>query len=314
MYCGQCGTPNEEEAGHCETCGAPLLITTGARTCSNCGGSLGDHDRFCTTCGAAASGAEATETYDAADDFGELEIDDIQLDELPDWLQDMAPSPSPQLEPEPAPEEPHNPAESKSSELDGLPEWLRDSPPAGPASSASPDAPPPPPPATQGGLDHQPADQFSLVTDEDLPDWLKALSDDDDDLSSASQHAPAQAPTQQPSGEPTKAVANLYEVPPVSRAWLTQGRFVDPAQVTAARQEFSPLETAPDVATGQASSQSIWDTGPIEPTADDEETRPFAVSQEEQAPGRGRLIARLVILVLLVIVALLLAYVLMQGV
>lgn len=316
MYCGQCGTPNEDEAGHCVTCGAPLLITTGARTCSTCGGALGDDDRFCTTCGTQADAAQSPGTYDAADDFGELDIDDVQLDELPDWLQSMAPAPRQQ----PPTSQPHNQQPSP----DDLPDWLRDMPSDEPAAANQPEtsdlpSPPasqaPPPPSDRGGVEHQPFDQFSLVSDDDLPDWLKALSDEDGDSS-----ATLSQPTTQPvSGHPERqstAVANLYDVPAVSRAWLRQGRQIDQDQVIAAREEFLPLEAfaGTEAAEEPSGTHSIWDSGPIEPSADDEETRPFSVSQEEDSAGRGRLIVRLVILVLLVIVALILAFVLIQGV
>ncbi|MEX2426418.1 MAG: zinc ribbon domain-containing protein [Thermomicrobiaceae bacterium] len=303
MYCGQCGTHNHEEAGHCETCGAPLLITAGGRTCGQCGASVGDHDRFCTSCGALVSDTAATPGYDAADDFGELNIDDIQLEELPDWLQGMAPE--------------HQTLGSPPSDQpspDDLPDWLRESPSNQSHSSPSP-APersaPPPAPAPDS-RDHQPADQFSLVSDDDLPDWLKALSDEDDDTPVATpQPAPVSASAPD---RPVTAVANLFEVPAVSRAWLHQGRSVDPSQVTSARQEFSPLEAVSGAQAAAAEPSSIWDAAPVEHGADDESTRQFdVVDQSNPLAGRGQLIARIVILVLLVLVALVLAYVLLLG-
>lgn len=320
MYCGQCGTPNQDEAGHCETCGAPLLITTGSRTCGTCGASLGDHDRFCTTCGASATDAAESSGYDASDDFGDIDIDDIQLEELPDWLQEMAPSDAPSSDAQvPGMDAQQRPANQPAP--DDLPDWLRDVPESGtgPAPGGGPASPTPP--ADPGPIAHQPADEFSLVSDEDLPDWLKALSDDDDAADQAPPQQPAPA-AQRTAGrqeqQPTRAVANLYEVPAVSRAWLTQARSVDPDQVTAARQEFSPLEALSGVSTEHAGRQSIWDDGPVESTDDDEETRPFAVASEEETAEEGtnrtQLIIRIVVLVLIVIVVALLAFILLQGV
>jgi hypothetical protein len=314
VYCGQCGTPNHEESGHCETCGAPLLITTGARNCANCGASLGDHDRFCTSCGTAANGTEATQQYDAADDFGELDIDDIQFDELPDWLQSMAPSTPEESEPAAPTQQPTTDQPSPED----LPEWLREAPAA--SESVSPPIADPqssqsatPPAREQGGqVDHQPADQFSLVSDEDLPDWLKALSDDDSDTPSP-QPQPAQ-PAATSSSPTTTAVANLFEVPPVSRAWLTQGRFVDQDDVTAARQEFMPLEAVSGVSAEQRESHDIWETGPVEPPGEEQETRPFLLPHDALGGDRGKLIARIAILVLLVIVLLILGFLVLQGV
>jgi hypothetical protein len=322
VYCGQCGTPNNEESGHCETCGAPLLISTGARTCGQCGASLGDNDRFCTSCGASATDGGATDVYDASDDFGELNIDDIQLDDLPDWLQSMAPSPETDRQPAQAMD--HN-----QPTPDDLPDWLRDTPASSATSgqSASPAASNPPP-GQQSSVDHQPANEFSLVSDDDLPDWLKALSDDDGDsgefaTSSASTSSQNHSDTRQtwstPEPDRSRAVANPHDVPVISRAWLTQGRQVDQTQVTAARQEFLPLDAVADISPAQARSRSIWDAEP-EDAQDDEETTPFVLSpegddtQSQTGTGRGKLIARIVILVLLVIVALLLAFVLIQGV
>jgi hypothetical protein len=320
VYCGQCGTRNQDEAGHCDTCGAPLLITTGARSCGNCGAALGDHDRFCTTCGTAAADAtDSADSYDASDDFGEIDIEDIQLDELPDWLQSMAPSPQkPSEQPTSAPPS-HTGAQP---DPDDLPDWLRDSP--GSARHGEPHAGSaksftPPPPPSPGAVSHQPADEFSLVSDEDLPDWLKALSDEDESSSTPppAQPVAARPSPSRPSGEPTRAVANLYEVPAISRAWQTQGRSVNQEQITSARQEFAPLEVVSSVATEQVRRESIWDSEPEQTAEDSEETRPFVVAQEEESSegaGRGQLIVRIIILALVVIVVLLLAFVLIQGV
>jgi hypothetical protein len=325
VYCGQCGTPNNEEAGHCETCGAPLLISAGARTCGQCGSSLGDHDRFCVSCGASASNGGAADVYDAADDFGELDIDEIQMDELPDWLQGMAPS-----TPEPSPRAPVPDQPSP----DDLPDWLRDDSPATPTSRPASSGPRPASPVdtSQASTEHQPADQFSLVSDDDLPDWLKALSDDDGDTEFATSTSSSPAPaasssssysSSRPVSQPdrSRALANLHDVPVVSRAWQRQGRQVDQSQVTAARQEFLPLDMVAGVSPGEARSRSIWDAEPMH-SAEDAETQPFALSSDENEPeeisgaesGRGKLIARIAILILLVMIALLLAYVFIQGV
>jgi hypothetical protein len=311
VYCGQCGTPNHEEYGHCQTCGAPLLITTGARSCANCGASLGDHDRFCTSCGTAASDAQGSQQYDAADDFGELNIDDIQFDELPDWLQSMAPSTPAESEPAPTPSSTDQPSP------EDLPDWLRETPatsdPVYPSTPGPQSSPPAMPPASERGrLDHQPADQFSLVSDEDLPDWLKALSDEDSDTSPP-EPQPAQASTSSPSPR-TSAVANLFEVPPVSRAWLTHGRFVDQDDVTAARQEFMPLEAVSGVSAEQRGSQDIWESDPVEAPGEEQETRPFLLPHDSFGGDRGKLITRIAILVLLVIVLLILGFLVLQGV
>ncbi len=310
MYCGQCGTHNNEESGHCETCGAPLLISAGARSCSNCGASLGDNDRYCTSCGTAADSAQVDPAYSATDDFGELEIEDLDLSELPDWLREMAP-PS---EEEPADLPDDVPVDTGQADAvsqdapgaspDDLPDWLRD--PEGTPASA-----PAAPPQAEGvpSVDHQPADQFSLVTDEDLPDWLKALSDDEPE---SEQAATPSSGSQAAAGQ-TSAVATLFEVPPVNRAWLTQGRRIDQQQIAAAQQDFAPLEVIAARPVEQQDAPDTWESGRAEPAPEFEATRPISAEWTVSEGNRGRLILRISLIVLIVIVVLLVAFLLLQG-
>jgi hypothetical protein len=260
--------------------------------------------------------ARPKQVYDASDDFGELNIDDVEFDELPDWLQSMAPSTPAQPEPEPPDHGRDQPTP------DDLPDWLRE-PPADSATIESTsrqtqrDVSTPPSFSEQQSVDHQPADQFSLVSDEDLPDWLKALSDEDDDTSSISA-APSTPASRPYSSAPstTTALANLYDVPPINRAWSAQGRYVDQEQAATAQREFLPLEALSNLAEQQSSVEEGWDTTSMDQADDtDQETRPFSVPEAEgdESGDRGRLIARVVILVLLVIVLVLLGYVLWQG-
>jgi hypothetical protein len=214
-----------------------------------------------------------------------MSIDDIQFDELPDWLQGMAPATPAQPQSAPQP-----PIASDQPTPDDLPEWLRE-PSSGESSWASI---PQPAPSTETsaerqGIDHQPADEFSLVSDEDLPDWLKALSDEDDDTTSASPSfaAPASPAGRTGSAPTTTAVANLFEVPPISRAWMTQGRAIDQDEVSAARQEFLPLDSVSSLVTEQADTASIWDSGPIETSESDQETQPFTIPQVESYADRS---------------------------
>jgi hypothetical protein len=262
-----------------------------------------------------AAAAGPTQQYDASDDFGELNIDDVQLDELPDWLRSMAPSTPSQQEPEP----PDRGRDQPSP--DDLPDWLRETPAdsvsgdstshvqrAAPSQSAFP---------AQQSVDHQPADQFSLVSDEDLPDWLKALSDEDEDTASTPGSPPTPASRSFSSApSTTTALANLYDVPPINRAWSAQGRNVDQQQVATAQQEFLPLEALSNLTAQRSSSEEMWDSVSMERSDDaDQETRPFSVpeTEEEENGDRGKLIARVVILALLIIVLVLLGYVLWQG-
>jgi hypothetical protein len=144
------------------------------------------------------------------------------------------------------------------------------------------------------------------------PTWLKALSDDDDDEVATAPSQPTPSPVRS-ADQPSTAVANLFEIPPVSRAWHSQGRFVDQSEVMAARQEFSPLEAVTSAVSDQTASRSIWDAESDEQQTTDQSTSPFAFVQSGSGADRGRLIARLVILALLLLVALVLGIVLLQS-
>jgi hypothetical protein len=295
VYCGQCGTQNNEESGNCETCGAPLLITAGTRSCAACGGSLGDHDRFCPTCGAAADDAETSETYDASDSFEEIDIDDIEISELPPWLQDMATSD----------QQPRGNASGGQPSPEDLPDWLRDTEDGGESESSGSLAP-----AQQSapsGVQHQPAEHFSLVSDDDLPEWLKALGEEEPETVPANERATSQPPSE------ASAVALVFEVPPISRAWLTQGRRIEPSSLASAQQQFSPLDRLTG-ATEQSGPEGIWNEseeftqGPAEPPS----AEPDTDAGRAESTG-GRSVGRIVVFALLLVIILTIAYVVIQG-
>jgi hypothetical protein len=262
--------------------------------------------------------ATSVQEFDASDDFGELNLDDVQVDELPEWLRSMAPAPASQEAPSPPGRGQDQPTP------DDLPDWLRE-PEAGASSASSPpqaSQPDEPPASAFSGhqqMDHQPADQFSLVSDDDLPDWLKELSDEDDYAPSSSSSAPT-SPSRSYSGtqSTSTALANLYDVPPINRAWSTQGRHIDQDQAAAAHQEFLPLDALSSLAIQSTDAGETWEAvEPEQMAAEDQETRPFTVADEEpedaEAGDRGKLIARVAILVLFVIVLALLGYIIVQS-
>jgi hypothetical protein len=293
VYCGQCGTQNNEEAGSCETCGAPLLITAGSRSCASCGGSLGDHDRFCPTCGAAADDEPEAESFDATDAFEEIDINEIDISELPPWLQEMAENE----------EQNGRPASPGQPSPEDLPDWLRESESDG-SSDTSPSTNPTQPTAS-AGVQHQPAELFSLVSDEDLPDWLKALGEEE------SESPRPASPATNHESSPSTAVALVFEVPPISRAWLTQGRQVDPSSVASAQQQFSPLDPLTGAAE-HSEEAGTWEStdGFAEESVDTTPTR--TESAPTQRAG-GRNIARIVMFALLLVIILTVAYVIIQG-
>lgn len=237
MYCSECGTENQSGAQTCEVCGSPLEARVGSRTCQVCGSSAGDHDRFCSSCGTALS-AE-TPHYEPGPSF----VDDLPLDvdpaELPPWLRDMVQSATPG-------EVPATVTAATAVE-EGIPDWLRSPRPA-PAGSA---APAPPPELTPAPTPPTPAveSSFSFLTEDDLPEWLRALGDE---------IAEPELTTSQPA--PVATVASVAPAPAaaarppsVSRAWLARPRSVETAASTQAAEEFAPL--APPVVAERATSR-----------------------------------------------------------
>ena len=303
MYCGQCGTRNNDEAGTCESCGSPLLISAGARNCESCGGSIGDTDQFCPSCGHPAT--STSQTYDADDSFDSISADDIQLDELPDWLRDMA---GPQDQPG------QEGVASGQAEPDDLPAWLQD-----PEGGSSPDVSAGPAHSGRSSeIQHQPAEQFSLVGDEDLPEWLRALGDDES--SSEQPPEPASASSSSWSSEPSdsRAVATLFDIPPVTRAWLEHGRVPNPEQIAAARQEFEALS----VAAGRPEEQPLLAESRPAETIDWEQTTGAANDSTNESSSSGLRLAdggvsrivKLVVLAILIVILLALLFLLFQEI
>jgi hypothetical protein len=300
VYCGQCGSENNEEAGTCAVCGAPLLITAGARACQSCGASLGDNDQFCPSCGAPALEEAPEQVYSAEDAFGSIDPDDIVIDDLPEWLREMAPG-------QETPDE--TPASDSGPELEDLPDWLRETDSAdqeSPDTEHTPTQPQIPPSPSSQGVHHQPAEQFSLVSEDDLPEWLRALGDDE----------PAEPSSAEPQAttEETRSVAMIFEVPQVSRAWMSEGRRTDPDVIAAAREEFSSLG-----ATVAVPSRSAETPDSPEPEQDDHDqpTEPIAdvggeVDQEGSRLPIG-MIAKVATLIVLLIIVGVLAFIFIQG-
>ncbi|HET7035927.1 MAG TPA: zinc-ribbon domain-containing protein [Thermomicrobiaceae bacterium] len=222
MYCSECGTENQSGAQTCEVCGSPLEAHVGARTCQVCGSSAGDHDRFCASCGTALS-AEIPR-YEPGPSF----VDDLPLDvdpaDLPPWLRDMVHN---------APGEAPATVAAATAVEEGIPDWLRSPRPA-PADSAEPGpaAEPAPSPAAPSV---EPS--FSFLTEDDLPEWLRALGDEiaEPELTA---DRPAQVATVPSPAQPSVAAARP---PSVSRAWLARPRSVETASSTQAAEEFAPL-------------------------------------------------------------------------
>lgn len=273
MYCAQCGTSNESGGATCDVCGAPLTERTGPERCPSCDASISVYDRHCQTCGAPLTGPEAAR-YEPGPSF--VDDTDLPVDPatLPPWLRDVVEAPVGAEQPVP---------EALNGEQ--LPEWLQ---------ATRPDfVPPSPIEPVANAVGAAPAEELSLIGEDDLPEWLRALGDDDPAApASAEQSAPAPAP-----------VATT-EVPRVSRAWLERPRAVDPADIASARQQFAPLDSGAPVA---AAAPAPAAPAPAEPAPPASPAPPVDVAPPTtDADRRKRRVRILILLLALAVLALLL--------
>jgi hypothetical protein len=289
VFCGQCGTENSRDARECVVCGSPLTIQIGGGTCDTCGAVVGADDRYCRSCGERIEQDEISGPPQPGASFGDDDLSDIELSALPDWLRDLAPS-------EALPGQ--NSYAGAPPSPNDLPDWLRevgeslDDAPAGPLPSVS----------SIGSAHHQPPAQFELVSDDDLPDWSKALGDDDT-------YEPERVPSLPFEPRSTKSVAVLAQVPAVSRAWLRQGRSLDLSSAEEAKREFAPLHSMQaDAPAREPRASTTTEFTPLSQP----DTEPRGASEEGAAPAR-RSRVRIFTLALLIAVILLLTYVVIQS-
>jgi len=245
VYCAQCGTSNDPGGDTCDVCGAPLTAEAGPERCPSCDAPISVHDRYCRSCGASLIGPDAAR-YEPGPSF----VDDSNLEvdpaTLPPWLRDVVGGSVATAQPA---------AESLNGEQ--MPEWLQ---------TPRPDFGPSGTPTVQvTETSSEPAGAaggFSLIGEDDLPEWLRALGDEESDAPAAQVRDASPAP-----------VAAVAEVPRVSRAWLERPRTIDPAAEASARQQFAPLES--ETVTGHVALQ-------MQPPV---AVAPAAVSPAEPAPA-----------------------------
>jgi len=231
VYCAECGTANSIGAETCEICGSPLGPASGDRICHACGSPVGETDRFCRTCGQSQSGAEAAR-YEPGPSF----VDDaaLQVDplELPPWLREMTPSDFGAADGFPGI------AASSIAQSDALPPWLDAAPPMNGASDSSAHYSSAPWPTTENRSNDEQAASFSLISEDDLPEWLRALGDQE------VESEPAPPPMTTTNGASSSAPPPTLVAPTISRAWLSRPRAVEHETADEVAADFVPIEAS----------------------------------------------------------------------
>lgn len=270
MYCAQCGTSNQPGGETCELCGAPLSPRSGPDECPSCHAPVSTYDRFCQGCGAPLGTVDASQHFEPGPSFVDDQALLVNPSELPPWLRDLAAA-----SPPPAPQAPAAEPDEK------LPDWLR----ATRSSAHEPlPADPEPPLEEVTPVEALPlGDEFSLIGDEDLPEWLRALGDEEPAMSAA--------PGPDASGPRSAAPAAVLDVPSVSRAWLTTPRAIDPNLDAAARPDFFPAEAAVAAAPAMQAAEAI---------APADEPAPVLATAVTAVPDPAARVRRLRILLLIV--------------
>jgi len=200
--------------------------------CHACGSPVGETDRFCRTCGQSQSGAEAAR-YEPGPSF----VDDasLQVDpqELPPWLREMTPADFG------GPEGFPGMTASSVAQSDALPPWLDAAPPTNGASDSSSHQPSAPWPASGNRSNEEPAASFSLISEDDLPEWLRALGDQEIEPEPT---PPTHMTTT--NGASSSAPPPTLVAPTISRAWLSRPRAVEHETVEEVAADFVPVEAS----------------------------------------------------------------------
>jgi hypothetical protein len=288
VYCAECGTANTTGAETCEICGSPLGSSSGDLSCHVCGSPMSETDRFCRTCGQSQSGASAGR-YEPGPSF----VDDSALKvdpfELPPWLREMTSSAGS------VPDGRINAPSSAVAQSDTLPPWLDAAPPANGSGNAAANQAAVGWPKPAARPNDESMAEFSLISEDDLPEWLRALGDQEFEVDPA-----PIAPTNgaAPSAQPPTLIT-----PTISRAWLSRPRSVENETAEAVASDFVPIEPSSNAepmrksATApSAAAQSIDSTEALPVAA---AAAPVAAKSE---PDRLRLISLSALVVLVVII------------
>ncbi len=289
MYCAECGTANAIGAETCEVCGSPLGPSSGDMNCHVCGAPVEEHDRFCRACGQSRSGAAAGR-FEPGPSFVDDAALEVDPSELPPWLREMTEAASPNGN---SHEHVRAPATQNSEKL---PPWLDAVPPANGSNRGAPQFQQP----TWSAPTHpqvEPAETFSLISEDDLPEWLRALGDQEFE----SEQQPVQpAPTFAASPQPVATIA-----PTVSRAWLSRARDVEPDPEVEVAADFEPLESGP---TAGLKRKAAPQTDELSPLDVDESVQPMTREPVAAATSSSSARTRMLMLGIVVLLVVILGY------
>lgn len=227
MYCAECGTANPIGAETCEVCGSPLGPSSGNVQCHVCSAPMDEHDRFCRACGQSQSGVGAGR-FEPGPSFVDDSSLEVNPSELPPWLRDMTQAASQNGNG-------HATSSTPVSEpANSIPPWLDSTQAVNGAKHMSPST------AEQARTipvqrSDEPAESFSLITEDDLPEWLRALGD---------QEFESDQQSIQPAASVSAFTSPLATVAPtISRAWLSRTRDTESESSETIAADFEPLES-----------------------------------------------------------------------
>jgi hypothetical protein len=221
-----------------------------------------------------------------------LQVDPL---ELPPWLREMTPSDIGGADGFPGM------AASSVAQSDALPPWLDAAPPMNGSTDSAAHPSSTPWPAAEDRSNDDQAASFSLISEDDLPEWLRALGDQEVEA----EPAPPRITTT--NGASHSAPPTTLVAPTISRAWLSRPRAVEHETVDEVAADFVPIEASARPETARAATQAA--TGiPAEPVMVAPEmpattVSPPPVESAKPAPRGMRLVLLSAIVVIIVILA-----------
>ncbi len=288
MYCAECGTANSVGAETCEVCGSPLGPSTGDKTCHACGAPINENDRFCRSCGQSQSGADAGR-FEPGPSFVDDSNLDVEASELPPWLRDMTLAKTQR-------ENGHLAASAAVvDQSETLPGWMDSTTNgSGNGNGYKPAAYAPPASSGPSAPVDEPAESFSLISEDDLPEWLRALGDQEFE-----ETTPSPAPMTSRAATPPTVAAST---PTITRAWLSRPREVGTESAGDVASDFAPLETGPTASLARRPTHQTDElTLPQDEAQQGSEPRVVVEETDQTNNNRVRLVMLSVVIVLVVI-------------
>jgi hypothetical protein len=249
---------------------------------------MSETDRFCRACGQSQSGATAGR-YEPGPSFVDDSLLQVDPIELPPWLREMTAASAD------GPESFGGSTSSAVAQNDVLPTWLDAATPTNGASSPAGRANPGLPKSAARPNEESMA-EFSLISEDDLPEWLRALGDQEFELD------PTPAPST--NGVVANVPPTTIVAPTIRRAWLNRPRTVESETAEQVASDFAPIEANASVgAIRRATSTSSAPATSIDATQSLPVTAPAPVATEKKMDSRRmRLVSLSVLVVILVLI------------